>query len=283
MLRPIALANTHMECRYLKETVPALTDLLAFEKVAERPGEVTLKHPNTDWQLVVHEAGDDAAVKQMHNHWGVRVMAKGEVDAAYEYLTAHKEEYGLKQIGNPLFNHGSYSVYFLEPGTNGWEIECYENVQFREKTKTNFGGVWSPHWNSPLPPERFPGHGYVPQGFTHGTLAVRDLKTSWNFYANVLGLAVFQANDHVVYIKHPKTKPYVVCAVRDEYKTFSPNFRFTLALESEEAVADGYRWLAKSGKELGVTELCELCSDGPVCSFLFSDPDRNWWEVCSPN
>ena len=131
MLQPIGLSKTHMECRYLKETIPVLTDLLAFEKVSERPGEVTLKHPNTDWRLIVHEARDNAPVKQMHNHWGVRVMTKGEVDAAYEHLTAHKEEYGLKQIGNPLFNHGSYSVYFLEPGTNGWEIECYENVQFR--------------------------------------------------------------------------------------------------------------------------------------------------------
>lgn len=283
MLQPIGLSKTHMECRYLKETIPVLTDLLAFKKVTERPGEVTLKHPNTDWQLIVHEAGPNASAKQMHNHWGVRVMTKGEVDSAYEYLTAHKEEYGLKQIGNPLFNHGSYSVYFLEPGTNGWEIECYENVQFREKTKTNFGGVWAPHWSSPLPPERFPGRGYVPQGFTHGTLAIADLKTSWNFYAKVLGLAVHQANDHVVYIKHPKTKPYVVCAVRNEHKTFSPNFRFTLALESQEAVAEGYRWLAKSGSELGVAELCGLESDGPVCSFLFSDPDRNWWEVSSPN
>ncbi len=283
MLRPVALAKTHMECRYLKESLPVLTDLLAFEKVSESPGEVTLKHPNTGWLLTVHETGLDAPAKQMHNHWGVRVATKGEVDVAFEYLTAHKKQYGLVQIGRPAFAHGSYSLYFLEPGTNGWEIESYEDIQYREKVKSRFGGVWAPHWNSPIPPERFPGRGYVPQGFTHGTLAIRDLKTSWNFYANVLGLAVHQANDHVVYIKHPETRCYVVCAVRGEYKSFSPNFRFTLALESKEAVAKGYRWLAKSGKEAGVTELCELQSDGAGCSFLVRDPDRNWWEISSPN
>jgi predicted lactoylglutathione lyase len=272
-----------MECPYLKETVPVLTNLLAFEKVAEQPGEATLKHPNTDWLLIVHEAGPDAPSKQMHNHWGVRVMTKGEVDAAYEYLTAHKEEYGLKQIGNPLFNHGSYSVYFLEPGTNGWEIECYENVQFREKTKTNFGGVWAPHWNAPLSPERFSGRGYIPQGFTHGTLAFGDLKTSWDFYAKVLGLDVYQANDHVVYIKHPKTKCYVVCAVRNEWKNFSPNFRFTLTVESKEAVAEAHRWFAECGKDLGVTELRDLQTNGDGSTFLLKDPDKNWWEVCSSN
>lgn len=283
MLQPTGLSKTHMECRYLKETVPVLTDFLAFEKVAERPGEATLKHPNTPWLLTVHEAGPEAPEKQMHNHYGVRVAAKQEVDAAYEYLNAHKKEYGLEQIGKPLYNHGSYSLYFLEPGTNGWEIECYEDVQDREKTKTRFGGVWAPHWNSPLPPERFPGRGYVPQGFTHGTLAIGDLKTSWDFYAKVLGLEVFQANDHVVYIKHPQSKCYVVCAVRQEWKNFSPHFRFTLALESKEAVAEAHHRLAESGKGLGVTELGDLQTDGSALSFLLRDPDKNWWEVSSPN
>lgn len=283
MLQPIALSKTHMECRSLKETIPVMADLLAFEKVAEGPGEATLKHPNTDWLITVHEGGADAPLKQMHNHYGVRVATKPEVDAAYEYLTAHKKEYGLDQIGKPMYNHGSYSVYFLEPGTNGWEIECYEDVQHREKSKTRFGGVWAPHWSYPLSPERFPGRGYVPQGFTHGTLAIRELKTSWDFYAKVLGLEVYQANDHVVYIKHPNTRCYVVCAVRQEFKTFSPNFRFTLALESKGAVAEVHRRFAESGKETGVTELRDLQTAGPCTFFLLRDPDHNWWEISSPN
>ena len=284
MLQPIALSKTHMECRYLEETVPVLTDLLAFEKVAEQPGEVTLKHPNTDWLLIVHEAGPDAPTKQMHNHWGVRVATKGEVDAAYEYLTARKKEYGLEQIGKPLYNHGSYSVYFLEPGTNGWEIECYEDVLRKESGWKRSGGVFAPHWNSPLPPERFPGmRGYVPQGFTHGTLAIGDLKTSLDFYAKVLGLDIHQANDHVFYIKHPKTKCYVVCAIRNEWKAFSPNFRFAITLESKEAVAKAQRWLVESGKDLGVTELRDLQTNGTASLFLLRDPDKNWWEVVSPN
>lgn len=283
MLRPTALANTHMECRYLRETVPVLTDLLAFEKIAERPGEVTLKHPNTAWLLIVHEGGTNAPVKEMHNHYGVRVTTTREVDAAYKYLTAHKEEYGLKQIGKPAYSHGSYSLYFLEPGTNGWEIECYEDVLRKEIGGIRVGAVRSPHWDTPLPLERFPGRGFVPQAFTHGTLACGDLKTSWDFYAEVLGLDVFQANDHVVYVKHPKTKSYVVSAVRKEWKTFSPNFRFTLALESKEAVAKAYTWFAESGKGLGVTELREVQTNGPVWSFLLRDPDKNCWEISSPN
>ncbi len=283
MIRPIALPNTHMECQYLKETVPVLTDLLAFEHVAEGPGEVTLKNPNTDWLLIVHEAGPDAPAKQMHNHFGVRVETKQEVDAAYEYVTAHKEKYRLAQIGKPYNSHGSYSLYFLEPGTNGWEIECYADVLRKEMGGIRLGGVRAPHWDTPLSPDRFPGRGYVPQGFTHGTLACSDIKVSWDFYVKVLGLEVHQANDHVVYVKHPKNKCYIVTAVRKEWKNFSPNFRFTIALESKEAVSEAHRWLAGSGKESGVTELREIQTNGSRASFLLSDPDKNWWEVSSPN
>ncbi|HET8562583.1 MAG TPA: VOC family protein [Candidatus Binatia bacterium] len=283
MIKPIALSATHMECTSLKESVPVLIDLLAFEKVAEKPGETKLKHPNTDWALYVHESGSEAPTKQMHNHWGVRVAKNEEVDAAYEYLTANKEKYGIKQIGKPLFNHGSYSLYFFEPGTNGWEIECYEQALRKESMAQRFGGVRATHWKTPYPAERFPGRGYVPQGFTHGTLACENVSTSRQFYTVVMGLEAHQANDHVFYIKHPNTKCYVVCAERKDFKRFSPNFRFTVMVDSIDEVGKAYDWLRAKGKDVGVKELADVKTSGSVASFLLSDPDQNWWEVTSPN
>ncbi|MGH7830862.1 MAG: VOC family protein [Candidatus Binatia bacterium] len=281
MLRPIALPSTHMECRFLKETVPVLTDLLGFEVLAQGDKEATLKHPNTDWLLFIHEAGPEAPVKEMHNHYGVRVATNQEVDAAYEYLTAHKEQYALEQIGKPAYSHGSYSLYFLEPGTNGWEIECYENFLRVPKSETMFGGVRTPHWANRFSPERFAGRGYVPQGFTHGTLAIGNVKVSERFYRDVLGLETYQANPRVIYTKHPNSKCYIVCAERKEWKSFSPNFRFTLLLSFRDEVADAHRRLSDSGKELGVTELGELAHGGR--SFVLRDPDRNCWEVSGQN
>ena len=283
MIKPIALSATHMECQSLKQTVPVLTDLLAFEKLAEGPGEVKLKHPNTPWLLYVHETGGEAATKQMHNHWGVRVATTGEVDTAYEYLKANKEKYGIKQIAQPLFNHGSYSLYFLEPGTNGWEIECYEPALRKQSMAQRAGGVYAPHWTTPYPAERFPGRGYVPQGFTHGTLACEDMEASRKFYTNALGLETHQANPNVFYIKHPGTKCYVVCAQRKDFKRFSPNFRFTITVSSQNDVATAHDWLEASAKERGIGELAAVQTGGSVSSFLVGDPDNNWWEVTSPN
>jgi len=280
MIRPIALAGAHMECRRLKETIPVLTDLLAFEEVHGGSGSVTLEHPNTEWSLTVHEAGPAAPAKKMQNHYGVRVMTKREVDAAYDYLTARKDEYGLREIGRPAFSHGSYSLYFVEPGTNGWEIECYEDALRKETGGILVGGVRTPHWETRLPPERFPGRGYVPQAFTHGTLASADIAASGRFYAEALGLEVVRARQQVVYVKHPKTKCYIVSVVRAEPPTgYSPNFRFSLEMESPAALAGAHRWLKSSGEALGVTELGEIQNDGKVSSVLLRDPDRNCWEL----
>jgi hypothetical protein len=46
-------------------------------------------------------------------------------------------------------------------------------------------------------------------------------------------------------------------------------------------VDEAYRSLAASAKELGIAELREPAGDGG--SFLLADPDRNWWEIASPN
>jgi len=283
MLKPIALSATHMECRSLKDSVPVLTDLLAFEKVGEGHHETTLKHPNTHWLLVVHEAGPDAPTKQMHNHWGVRVTANAEIDKAYEYLTAHKEEYKISQIGKPLWNHGSYSCYFVEPGTNGWEIECYEAVMRKEATAQKVGAVRMPHWTVPLSEDRFPDRGYVPQGFTHGTLVAHDIKINWDFYVKMLGLEVHQANDHVIYVKHPSTRTYVVCAERKDFKVFSPNFRNTLVVESKDEVKEAHRRFTESGKELGVSELFPLQESNGSAAFYLRDPASNCWEISTRN
>jgi predicted lactoylglutathione lyase len=87
----------------------------------------------------------------------------------------------------------------------------------------------------------------------------------------------------VIYIKHPSTKTYVVCAQRQEFKVFSPNFRNTLTVESNDAVRDVYREFGAMGKELGVSELFPLQQNGSSTSFYFRDPGTNCWEIASLN
>ncbi len=281
LINPVALSEAHMECRSLAETAPVLEDFLALERVSETPGTVAFRHPNSTWKLIVHEGGPGAPAKQMHNHYGVRVQTKQEIEAAHTYLMAHKDEYGIAEVTEPEFSHGSYSVYFLEPGTNGLEIECYEAVLQKESGGQRLGGVRSNHWDHPLEPGRFAGRGYVPQALTHGTLACHDVAVSGKFYNEILGLDVHQAyGDRVVYVKHPDRKHYIVCARRPEFQTYSPNFRFTLSLGSADAVRQAHQRL-ESSPGLGLTELGGVETTGERTSFLLADPDGNWWEAMS--
>ena len=283
MVNPLALAATHMECRNLRDSMAVMTELLAFQPILEKPAEATLRHPNSPWVLTLHEAGPDAPAKPMHNHWGVRVRTTEEVDNAYAYLTGHKQQYKLGAIGKPTWSHGSYSCYFVEPGTNGWEIECYEDFARKEAAAQKFGGVKKPHWEDVYPEERFPGRGYVPQAFTHGTLVATNLDANRNFYTEILNLEVHRFSSHVIYVKHPSTKTYIVCALRENPKVFSANFRNTLHVASQNRVKEIYREFSQSGKQFGVSELFPLSEGDSGASFCFRDPGTNCWEIASAN
>lgn len=281
MITPTALSEAHMECRSLDATVPVLTDLLAFERIAHGSGWATVKHPSTPWLLTVHEAGSDSAEKPAHHHFGVRVETKREVDAAWEYLNAHADEYGLFELKPQAYSHGSYSIHFREPGANDWEIECYEDVLRKESGALRLGGVRSRHWEAPVDESQFRGRGYVPQAFTHGTLACSDSKAYGEFLREVLGLETHDAYAHVVYLKHPATKHYVVCLERPERNERSSDFRFTLTVDSPVAVEEAHESLAAAERALGLVALGEIEGDDRRW-FLLRDADANWWEISSP-
>jgi catechol 2,3-dioxygenase-like lactoylglutathione lyase family enzyme len=275
MLKPLGLIHGHYECRSLAQTLPIFTDLLALEVVAETDGRSVVKHPNTDWLLVVHEGGPPAPDKPLMNHYGVRVTERQEVDAAWEYASAHREKYGIQRITRPGELHFAYSFYFKEPGGNHWEIEFYDQAAAGGRSAA------TQHWSVPMAAARFPGKGYVPQALTHGTLECNDKEASSRFYRDVLGLEIAGAGRVSVHIKHPATPWYLVVLPAKTRHYLSPANRFTLKLASPDAVLESHREFAASGNALGITELGEVRTAGDEVSFLFGDLDRNWWELCA--
>jgi hypothetical protein len=91
VIQPTGLVHGHSECRYLDETIPVLSHVLALELIDRRDDQATMKHPNTGWKLILHEGGPDVKDKPERNHYGVRVSNNQEVDNAYQYLLANKE------------------------------------------------------------------------------------------------------------------------------------------------------------------------------------------------
>jgi catechol 2,3-dioxygenase-like lactoylglutathione lyase family enzyme len=274
----LGIIKGHYECHSLDESLPVLSELLALEVVDRRDGEATLKHPNTEWLLVVHESGPDVEDKPFRNHYGVRVTNNEELDRAYQYLTAKKDELHLKKVVMRNERSGSYSVFFVEPGGNYWEIESY---QHRHEAGLPYDVSFP--WKKPLTEEKFPGRGYVPQAFTHGTIECNNWESSVKFYTQGLGMEMIT---HVTTskphnIKHPSKPWYVVSLEVPERsrKYLGVLQRFTLAVESPAKLTEAHASLQARRAEFGITELGEIQVNPTGQSFLLCDLNRNWWEI----
>ena len=239
----------------------------------KRAGEVTLKHPNTDWLLIFHEGGRNSPDKPLRNHYGVRVATNAEIEKADAYLERRKDEFQI-EIMKPSNHHLARSVHFFEPGGNWWEIESYELA-----VKAGMGANVLPHWQSLLPEEKFPGRGYVPQALTHGTIECYDLERfAPAFTAKCLGLDVVSPSPSVKphYVKHPSTPWYIVSLQVPARRRKSSDRTSALRWRSSRslAVAEAHRWLEESAKEVGITGLTEPEEKDGAVSFMLSDPDR---------
>lgn len=274
MIKTTGLIAGHYECRSLDDTLPVFTDLLAMEVVERKPGEAAVKHPNTDWRLIVHEGGPNAPEKTFDNHYGFRVASHQEVEAAWKYIEATKEKYRISKITKPQQAHFAYSIYFYEPGGNHLEIEYY-NPGGALHGRAHTAG----HWDNTLTGDRFPGRGYVPQAFTHGTLQCDDVERSRRFYVEVLGLEIAAGFNTAQYIKHPSTPWYIVVLQRSPRQYLAPVNRFTLQLGSAAEVEQAHREFSTHGNAIGISEIGNLVNANDAMNFIFSDLDKNWWEL----
>jgi catechol 2,3-dioxygenase-like lactoylglutathione lyase family enzyme len=276
MSKPTGLICGHYECRSLDETLPIFTDLLALEIVERRDHLAVVKHPNTDWSLIVHQGGTNAPAKPHNNHYGFRVAHHEEIEAAYKYLEANKARYGIKSVTKPHEAHFAYSVYFKEPGGNDLEIEYYNPGAAKHGRS-----IAAAPWKQLLPDHCFPGRGYIPQAMSHGTLQCDDQDASRRFYQEVLGLEIAGGGHRSTYIKHPATPWYIVVLPGGHRDYLARVNRFTLKLASAEQVVERHARFRQAGAEIGITHVDDVQENDGHTSFIFSDLDRNWWEFRS--
>lgn len=277
----LGIVKGHYECHSLDESLPVLSELLALETVDRRDKEAIMKHPNTEWLLVVHESGPNVEDKPFRNHYGVRVTNNEEVDRAYQYLTAKKHELGLKKVVMRNERSGSYSVFFVEPGGNYWEIESYQH-----RHEAGLPADISYPWGKRLSEEQFSGRGYVPQAFTHGTIECNDWRSSVKFYTEGLGMEMIT---HVTTpkphnIKHPSHPWYIVSLEVPERsrKYLGVLQRFTIAVASPAKLSEARAALEAQRSEFGINEMSGIQDNRDGQSFLLCDLNRNWWEIECP-
>lgn len=278
IIEPLAIVSGHSECRSLDETIPVLSHVLALEVVDRSDQQITMRHPNTGWLLVVHQGDPDAPDKPERNHFGVRVSNNQEVDRAYQYLCAKKGELQLKKVVKRKERQGSYSLFFMEPGGNYWEIESYEN-----RAKSGLPRDVAFPWKQPFVSDEFSARGYTPQAFTHGTIECVDLAESVKFYQDGLGLNVITHVPGVIPhdIQHPDLPWYVVSlqVPAHKHKLLGPLQRFTITVASAGKLAEAHEKFQASRNEFGISRITDIEDQAGGPSFMLSDRDQNWWEI----
>ena len=140
-------------------------------------------------------------------------------------------------------------------------------------------GVSSWLSDKPLTSERFPGRGYLPQAFTHGTLQCDNIERSRRFYVEVLGLEIAAGFNTAQYIKHPSSPWYIVVLQRSPRQYLAPVNRFTLQLGSPNELEQAHREFAANGNSVGISKLGKVDNTNGTMNFIFSDLDKNWWEL----
>ena len=133
------------------------------------------------------------------------------------------KKYKIRSVTKPHEAHFAYSIYFKEPGGNDLEIEYYNPAAIKQGRK-----IAAPHWTTPIPEEKFPGRGYVPQAMTHGTLNCDDKDISDQFLANVLGLEIIGGGRTSTYISVPDFGPWYVVVLPTTHRDYlNESNRFT--------------------------------------------------------
>ena len=274
LLKPEGLIHGHYECRSLDDTLPLFTDLLACEVLQRSGAMAAVRHPNTDWTLVMHEAGLAAPDKPRANHYGFRVANHKEIEAAWKYIDSRLEQYRITSLSNPQGGHFAYSIYIQESGGNTIEIEYYNTNAAKHGRKVAAG-----HWSSPLTEEHFPGRGYIPQALSHGTAECDNKELSNSFYTEILGLDIVGGGNVSTYIGHSDTPWYIVVLPALKRNYLRPVNRYTIKLSTRSEVSSAYNHIRKLST--GVTALGELHEINGDIWFALSDLDHNWWEITS--
>jgi hypothetical protein len=83
----------------------------------------------------------------------------------------------------------------------------------------------------------------------------------------------------VLYLKDVFNPWYVVVVPQKIRRYLNENSRFTLEIDSSEAVREVHQEFAKIANDVRLTYLGELREENGRWYFFLTDPAKNWWEI----
>ncbi|GGX19362.1 hypothetical protein GCM10007242_27770 [Pigmentiphaga litoralis] len=97
---------------------------------------------NPSWLLDVRKRAEIERPQRVLHHWGIDLVSKASVEAMHNRVQTFQADYGIRQIFQPQFQHGSYAFYLQDLDTNWWEFQFVP--QSRKATKFVVGDFVDP-------------------------------------------------------------------------------------------------------------------------------------------
>jgi catechol-2,3-dioxygenase len=128
VIKPWLMSHGTMQCYDLRESRRFYEEFLGLECVRQGKPAIFLRC-GMKWHIVCVQAGQHVKPAHVHQHWGLEVKSREEVDAAQQKCHELKEKYRIGRIYPPSLQHGVYSFYFEDLDHNWWEILYYDGFQ----------------------------------------------------------------------------------------------------------------------------------------------------------
>ena len=115
------LGHGTLECVDIFRTRRFYEEVLGLDVIQTSPRALQVRK-DTNHVYVVVETGRADRDQPWLNHNGLEVATPEAVDAAYELVSAVRDEWCLRKVGKPRYAHGDYAFYFQDFDGNWWEV-----------------------------------------------------------------------------------------------------------------------------------------------------------------
>ncbi|HLH89619.1 MAG TPA: VOC family protein [Xanthobacteraceae bacterium] len=121
IVNPDLLSHGTLECSDTPATRRFLTEFLGIDVVRPLP-EAQYLSKGGPWTVVCVHVDGEQKEQGPQNRFKLAVASAGDVDAAHAAATAHKDEYGIRQVKSVEERNGLRSFCLQDMNKVWWEI-----------------------------------------------------------------------------------------------------------------------------------------------------------------
>lgn len=147
VVKAALLSHGTLECFSLSESRRFYEEFLGLECVRQGKPAMFIRC-GMKFHIVAMQAGRSLKPANLHQHWGLEVQSREEVDRIHRSALEFKDKYKIGKIFEPCYAHGVYSCYLEDLDHNWWEVLFYDG--FQHDDAFDFGDRFPMEDNAPI-------------------------------------------------------------------------------------------------------------------------------------